>query len=65
MGHRPSSPDSLPFLGEAPKHSGLFVATGHGHFGMTGGPPSARLVARMINNEPPGIDTLPYAVNRF
>jgi D-amino-acid dehydrogenase len=43
----------------------MFVVTGHGHFGMTGGPPSARLVARMINGEAPGIDPAPYAVDRF
>jgi D-amino-acid dehydrogenase len=65
MGHRPSSPDSLPFLGEAPRRPGLFVATGHGHFGMTGGPPSARLVARMITKQPLGIDAAPYAVDRY
>jgi D-amino-acid dehydrogenase len=65
MGHRPSSPDSLPFLGEAPGRPGLFVATGHGHFGMTGGTPSARLVARMITKQPLGIDPKPYAVDRY
>jgi D-amino-acid dehydrogenase len=65
MGHRPSTPDSLPILGPAPGRPGLFVVTGHGHFGMTGGPPSARLVARLINGEPPGIDPAPYAVDRF
>jgi len=65
MGHRPSSPDSLPFLGEAPGRPGLFVATGHGHFVMTGGPPSARLVARMITGQTLGIDPSPYAVDRY
>jgi D-amino-acid dehydrogenase len=65
MGHRPSTPDSLPILGEVPGRAGLYVATGHGHFGMTGGPPSARLVARIINKETLGIDAAPYAVNRF
>ena len=65
MGHRPSTPDSLPILGEAPGRPGLFLAFGHGHFGMTGGPPSARLIARLINGEPPGIDPLPYGCSRF
>ncbi len=65
MGHRPSTPDSLPILGEAPGQPGLFLAFGHGHFGMTGGPPSARLVSRLINGEPPGIDAAPYSSSRF
>ena len=65
MGHRPSTPDSLPILGPAPRRPGLFVITGHGHFGMTGGPPSARLVAQLINGQTPGIDPAPYAVDRF
>ena len=65
MGHRPSTPDSMPLLGEAPGQPGLFLALGHGHFGMTGGPPSARLISRMINRAPLGIDPVPYAVDRF
>jgi len=65
MGHRPSTPDSLPILGEAPGRPGLFLAVGHGHFGMTSGPTSARLVARMINGEQLGIDPVPYACSRF
>ncbi len=55
MGFRPSTPDSLPVLGPAPGRPGLHFAFGHGHFGMTGGPPSGRLVARLITGQPPGI----------
>lgn len=65
MGHRPSTPDSLPVLGEAPGRPGLFLAFGHGHFGMTGGPPSGRLVSRLINGVSPGIDPAPYSSSRF
>lgn len=65
MGHRPSTPDSLPILGEVPGISGLFLAFGHGHFGMTGGPPSGRLVSRIINGTAPGIDPAPYSCTRF
>ena len=65
MGHRPSTPDSLPVLGEAPGRPGLFFSFGHGHFGMTGSPPSARLVAQLVNGTPPSIDPAPYACSRF
>jgi len=65
MGHRPSTPDTLPVLGEAPGRPGLFFCFGHGHFGMTGSPPSARLVSQLVKGATPGIDPAPYACNRF
>lgn len=65
MGFRPSTPDSLPILGAAPGRPGLHFAFGHGHFGMTGGPPSGRLVARMIAGERTGLDAAPYSAQRF
>ena len=34
MGSRPSFPDSLPMLGELPKHQGLYSAFGHSHYGL-------------------------------
>ena len=65
MGHRPSTPDSLPVLGGVPGHPGLFLAFGHGHFGMTGGPPSGRLVSALVTGATPAIDPTPYRVERF
>ena len=65
MGFRPSTPDSLPILGTVESRPGLFLAFGHGHFGMTGGPPSARLISRLINRQTTGIDAAVYAPQRF
>ncbi len=65
MGFRPSTPDSLPILGPVAGRPGLHTAFGHGHFGMSGGPPSGRLLARMITGQTPGIDPAPYAAQRF
>lgn len=65
MGFRPSTPDSLPILGPATGHPGLHFVFGHGHFGMTGGPPSGRLVARLITGQAPGIDPAPFSARRF
>jgi D-amino-acid dehydrogenase len=65
MGFRPSTPDSLPILGGVPDRPGLHFVFGHGHFGMTGGPPSGRLVARLITGQAPGIDPAPYSAQRF
>ncbi len=65
MGFRPSTPDSLPILGPVARHPGLHLAFGHGHFGMTGGPPSGRIVAAMILGQTPPIDPKPYSATRF
>ena len=65
MGFRPSTPDSLPIVGAAPGRPGLYLAFGHGHFGMTGGPPSGRLLSRLITGREPDIDAAPYAPVRF
>ncbi|CAG1006837.1 D-amino-acid dehydrogenase [Burkholderiales bacterium] len=42
MGHRPCMPDTLPWIGPAPKHPGLWFAFGHGHTGVTDAPGTAR-----------------------
>ncbi len=65
MGTRPGTPDSLPVLGDVSARPGLFLCFGHGHFGMTGGPPSGRLVAACVMGEAPRIDMGPYRVARF
>ena len=65
MGHRPSTPDSLPVLGSVLGHPGLHLCLGHGHFGMTGGPPSGKLVSDLILGVAPRIDAAPYSANRF
>lgn len=65
MGMRPSTPDSLPIAGEAPGRPGLYLAFGHGHFGMTGGPPTGRLIARLISKQKPELDPARYSLKRF
>jgi D-amino-acid dehydrogenase len=65
MGFRPSTPDSLPILGPTQGYRGLYCAFGHGHFGMTGGPPSGRLVAALMTGTPPPIDPAPFSAQRF
>jgi glycine/D-amino acid oxidase-like deaminating enzyme len=65
MGFRPSTPDSLPILGPVAGRPGLWFAFGHGHFGMSGGPPSGRLLARLITSQSPGMDPVPYSAKRF
>lgn len=45
---RPLSADGLPLLGRAPGRDDVFVAAGHGPWGVSLGPASARLVADLV-----------------
>jgi D-amino-acid dehydrogenase len=45
MGHRPCMPDSVPVVGPAPGHAGLWLATGHGHLGLTDSLNTAQRIA--------------------
>jgi D-amino-acid dehydrogenase len=65
MGSRPCFADSLPLIARAQRHKGLWFNIGHGHMGMTLGPPSGRLLAEMMTNTPPFCDTAPYGAERF
>ena len=65
IGFRPSFPDSLPVIDEAPGRRGLFLAFGHGHTGMTGGAPTGRLVKQLVAGEPADVPLAPYSARRF
>ncbi|RYY92246.1 MAG: FAD-dependent oxidoreductase [Comamonadaceae bacterium] len=45
MGHRPCMPDSVPVVGPADGHAGLWIATGHGHLGLTDSLNTAQRIA--------------------
>jgi hypothetical protein len=67
--HRRTRDESNPArrrrLHVAAGHPGLNFAFGPGHFGMSGGPPSGRLLARLTAGQAPGIDPAPYGAHRF
>lgn len=65
MGHRPSTPDSLPVIDRAGRNARVFYAFGHGHLGLTGGPSTGRIVTAMVRNENPGLDLNPFRIGRF
>ena len=65
MGARPCFADSLPVIGPAPDRRGLWLAYGHGHWGLTLGPATGRLIAEMITGATPFCDPAPYSAERF
>lgn len=65
MGARPSSPDSVPYIGPLPGHPGVFCGFGHGHLGLTGAPMTGRMLAALVTQEPLNVDMAPYRLDRF
>ncbi|GHD23085.1 NAD(P)/FAD-dependent oxidoreductase [Tianweitania populi] len=65
MGHRPSTPDSLPVIGRSPANRNVIYAFGHGHLGVTLSATTARLVADLVAERAPTIDLHPYRASRF
>ncbi len=49
VGHRPTSSDDTPIIGEVTGRAGLYVATGHGTLGVTLGPVTGHLVAQEMS----------------
>src|SRR5690625_624783 len=65
MGHRPSIPDSVPVIAESSRHKGIFYAFGHGHFGLSGAPGTARLIANLVRGVKQDVDISPFGLERF
>jgi D-amino-acid dehydrogenase len=65
MGHRPSTPDSLPVICQAPRTPRAYFAFGHGHLGLTMGAITGSLIADLAAGRKPPIDLAPLHVDRF
>ena len=65
MGHRPSTPDSLPVIGRSPKAGNVLYAFGHGHLGLTQSAITAQLIAGLVGGRPDPFDLTPYRIDRF
>lgn len=64
-GLRPLTPDGLPLLGRIPAYDNLYVATGHGMYGVTLAPASASAVAALMMDGAPSFDLTPFRPDRF
>jgi len=65
LGARPCFADSRPVISRAPRLGGLWLAYGHGHWGLTLGPATGRLIAEMMTGAEPFCDPKPYSAERF
>lgn len=65
MGHRLSTPDSLPVIDRSQRFENVYYAFGHGHLGLTGSATTGRLIAALVRGEDPGLDLAPFRIGRF
>jgi D-amino-acid dehydrogenase len=65
MGRRPSTPDSLPMIGPAPRHRNLWLAFGHAHMGFTMGPITGNIIANYITGGSQPFAVQPYLPDRY
>jgi len=65
MGQRPMLPDSIPVLGSLPGRERVLCAFGHGHYGITQGPTSGRIIADLVFGQQPHVDIKPFSITRF
>jgi len=65
MGHRPSTPDSLPLVGAFKNVPNVWAGFGHQHLGLTGAPKTGRWLAQLMSGEMPNVDLEQYSPNRF
>ena len=65
MGHRPSTPDSLPLIGALKDTPNVWTGFGHQHIGLTAGPKTGRWLTQMIKGETPNTDMEPFNPDRF
>jgi len=64
-GARPTLPDSLPMIGPAPRHPGLWLAFGNQHIGFTTGPATGAAIAAMIGGAAPPFEVGAFSPSRY
>lgn len=65
MGHRPSTTDSMPVIGQSPVEPNVWMGFGHQHVGLSGGPKTGRWLAQLIGGHIPNTDLAHFAPTRF
>jgi glycine/D-amino acid oxidase-like deaminating enzyme len=65
MRRRPSTPDSLPVIGRAPRFENAYLAFGHGHKGLCMAAVTGKLVQELMDGAPTTVDVTPFRPTRF
>jgi D-amino-acid dehydrogenase len=65
FGWRPMTSDGIPIIGQVPGLPNAWIAAGHNMLGLSMAPATGKMVAELLEGQPPHIDPAPYAVTRF
>lgn len=65
MGRRPSTPDSKPIIGPAPRHDNLWLAYAHAHMGLGMGPITGQIIASQVAGKAPPVDVSVFLPHRY
>jgi D-amino-acid dehydrogenase len=52
-------------ISHSPKHENVFYAFGHGHYGLTQGPTTGKIITDLVLGRETGFDLEPYRFDRF
>ena len=63
-GFRPTTPDSIPYVGRPPGYHNVSIACGGGHIGMGLAPAMGALAAQLVSGGRPDLDLAPLRVGR-
>jgi D-amino-acid dehydrogenase len=64
-GLRPVSPDGMPYIGRAPQHQNVLIATGHAMMGLSLAPITGKIIADLAIDHPTGFPMDRLAAGRF
>ena len=62
---RPSTPDDLPIIGQIPDSDGIYLATGHGHKGITLALITGKAIGDLVAQRNCDIDISMFKLSRF
>ena len=65
FGWRPMTWDSLPIIGQVPRLSNAFLATGHNMLGVSLATATGRLISELMLDQQPHIDPMAFSPQRF
>lgn len=65
MGHRPTTPDSMPVISRSSRYNNVYYAFGHSHAGLTMAATTGKLIAQIVSNEQSFFDIDPFSIKRF
>lgn len=65
MGQRPMMADSVPIISRSPSRKNVFYAFGHGHYGLTQGPTTGKIITALVAGRDPKMDIHDYRFERF